>query len=378
MSMKIALKRLTKSDLTIFEFHFRKPENRSKQKSLNLNSDVFVDKLYPRAAGRVAQKGAPMPSVLYGPGVSKGYKVQSTITPRNEIDLNKQKNWRFGGPLIHDPEDTPNRFHVLKPDDLVIMSFNGKLAPERADLLFVAHGHPEDTHLHAALDEFIQVAKKSMVKLSAGDLESVAARVPLPKDHPFPDVVLGGNEEDLQGTLFDSVIAVRRATRGGQRNVSAAELDKARTELQRIGRDGEVLVEAHLAALVSDGVLTEALWVADVNAVAPRDFEVTMPNGYKNSIDVKSTTGPFKHDFHISAAEVAYAADSDDPYIIYRVFELSDEGAKLKMSGDIRRSAQNLKKASDGLPAGYKPDSFSVDPNILTWSDEVQLTRPDE
>lgn len=378
MSNKIALKRLTKSDLTIFECHFRNPNNKSKQKSLNLNSDVFVDQLYPRAAGRVPQKGAPMPSTLYGPGVNKGYKVKSTITPRNEVDLKKQKNWRFGGPLIRDPEDTPNRFHVLEPGDLVIMGFDGDLAPEKANLLFVAHGHPDDGYLHAALDELIPGGKKTMVQLTSGDLEAVAASISLRKGHPFPDVILEGSEEDLQDALFGSVSAVQRATRGGRRSVSATELEQAHTNAQRIGQDGELLVNAHLIALVAEGILIEAVWIADANAAAPLDFRVTMPGGYKTFIDAKSTTGPFNRDFHISAAEVAYAAASDVPYIIYRVFELSDEGAHLRVSDDIRRSAQNLMKALDRLPAGYKPDSFSVDPNTLTWSDEVQLTRSEE
>ena len=43
---KLALKRLTASDLTFFEWHFRN-RNAGNQKAINLNADVFSDQLYP-------------------------------------------------------------------------------------------------------------------------------------------------------------------------------------------------------------------------------------------------------------------------------------------------------------------------------------------
>jgi len=375
MTTKIALKRLTKSDLTIFEWQFRN-RNAGNQKSINLNADVFVDQLYPLADSHVPTEGVPVPVTIYGPGVSNGVRVASTITPKSEAT--NQKNWRLGGPLIHDPVDTPDRFHVLEPGDLVLMSFNGDPIPTEASLVFVAHGHPNEAPLHAALDEFIPGGKRTMVQLASGDLEAVAASVPLPAGHPFPDAVLEGGEADIEDASFGSEAGVRRATGGGRRNVSAAELEQARTNAQRIGRDGEVLVNAYLTALVGAGTLTEATWLADDNAAAPLDFHVTTPNGNGTCIDAKSTTGPFRRNFHISAAEVAYAAASPEPYVIYRVFELNEEGARLRVSDDIRPAAQSLIKSLGGLPKGYKPDSFSVAPDSHNWSDEVPLVWPDE
>ena len=46
MMDKLALKRLTASDLTFFEWHF-KNRNVGNQKAINLNADVFSDQLYP-------------------------------------------------------------------------------------------------------------------------------------------------------------------------------------------------------------------------------------------------------------------------------------------------------------------------------------------
>jgi len=45
MSRKLAVKRLTTSDLTFFEWHF-KNRPAGKQKAINLNADVF-NELYP-------------------------------------------------------------------------------------------------------------------------------------------------------------------------------------------------------------------------------------------------------------------------------------------------------------------------------------------
>ena len=46
MQRRIALKRLTASDLTLFEWQFRN-RNAGNQKSINLNADVFIVQLFP-------------------------------------------------------------------------------------------------------------------------------------------------------------------------------------------------------------------------------------------------------------------------------------------------------------------------------------------
>ncbi len=54
---RFALKRLTDSDLSFFETHFRsKRFGDHRQKGINLNSDVFVDHLYPRAASTMSKR----------------------------------------------------------------------------------------------------------------------------------------------------------------------------------------------------------------------------------------------------------------------------------------------------------------------------------
>lgn len=52
MKKRIVLKRLSASDLTLFEHHFRNTSG-AKQKAFNLDSAVFIDILYPGLPDRM-------------------------------------------------------------------------------------------------------------------------------------------------------------------------------------------------------------------------------------------------------------------------------------------------------------------------------------
>jgi hypothetical protein len=52
---RVAAKQLTSSDLTLFAAQFHKPGQRSKQKAINLNADVFVARFYPGLRDRFAE-----------------------------------------------------------------------------------------------------------------------------------------------------------------------------------------------------------------------------------------------------------------------------------------------------------------------------------
>lgn len=67
-----AVKRLTRSDLTFFEYQFRR-QNAGNQKSINLNADVFIDDIFPYArtiaAGQPHQ--FPVRLQILGPGLRR-------------------------------------------------------------------------------------------------------------------------------------------------------------------------------------------------------------------------------------------------------------------------------------------------------------------
>jgi hypothetical protein len=74
MPAKLAVKRLTGSDLTLFAHQFHTTP-RGKQKAINLNADVFVSEFYP-AIGQspidVPQR-FPIDLYIYGPGLLGEY-----------------------------------------------------------------------------------------------------------------------------------------------------------------------------------------------------------------------------------------------------------------------------------------------------------------
>src|SRR4051794_22770995 len=99
MPRKIAIKRLTASDLTFFRWHFDNQTSGSKQKSINLNANIFIDELYPTLP--LSQRGmagwVPVDLLLFGPGMAGELQIQRKI-----VKGNTYKNWRLNGELVQE------------------------------------------------------------------------------------------------------------------------------------------------------------------------------------------------------------------------------------------------------------------------------------
>src|SRR5690242_10628738 len=121
MPDRIALKRLTASDLTFFEPLFRKLKV-GNQKSINLNADVFVERLYPSLPAQLATIGdvINVTLTLLGPGGAAPCVLSRAITKREAY-----KNWRLNGEFVYDPQDQPGRFDQMAAGDLAIFDFSG-------------------------------------------------------------------------------------------------------------------------------------------------------------------------------------------------------------------------------------------------------------
>ncbi len=97
-------------------------------------------------------------------------------------------------------------------------------------------------------------------------------------------------------------------------------------------------------------------------------------------IDVKTTKQGADQGFHMSLAEVICAAETAGEYRIYRLHGLSDDGATLRISEDIREFARKLLDAhNNGMPEGVIADGFSIaaDAAGLVWSDPITLRATD-
>ena len=174
MTDRIAVKRLTASDLTFFEPLFR-TINAGNQKSINLNADVFIDELYPTLPALVSTLGDVIPVTLtiLGPDSAPAYVISRAVTKRDAY-----KNWRLNGEFVRDPEGETGRFDPLKPGDLALMEFKGDPGPKRLTMVLIAAGSPSDIPVHSALDPLIPGGRKTMVRVSRVGISAAMAAVP--------------------------------------------------------------------------------------------------------------------------------------------------------------------------------------------------------
>ena len=376
MPERIALKKLTASDLTFFEWHFRN-RNAGNQKSINLNADVFVDRLYPTTPGIGDSPVAtpiPVALTLYGPGKKGAYNLARKI-----VKGGSYKNWRLNGEFVYNPDGDPDRFNVLQPDDLALLIFKGDTLPSAVDAVLISASVAEDASLHTELSRLVAVGRRSMIRLGRADLQAAAATASVPPGHPVEQFLSDPEfESAIEDAAHGSDAGSRAVRRRTGRKVTGADLQKARENAERIGRDGEGLVSLFLDRKVKDGEMSSSEWTSDTNAVSPYDFEATDSAGKTIKIEVKSTEGDFGRTVHISAAEIAEAAESKERYDLYRVFGINADGAKLKIAENINTYARSVADSLAALPKGIRPDGFSLDPAALDWGDEIEIERPEE
>jgi hypothetical protein len=373
MAERIAIKRLTSSDCTLFEAVFRKI-GAGNQKSINLNAEILTGQLYPGLTGATASNGneIPLPLSIYGPGGKGAHRLTRKI-----IKNATYKNWRLNGEFIHGPPDDGSRYDDINPGDLAVMAFEGEQTPAAMDLILVAQNAPDDAPLHKALTPLL--ANKSMVAVDPTQIAAAAESAGIPSTHP---IYLAADDPEMDAALEDAAQGGvaglgKLLTNRASRRVSLTDLVKAKARADQTGRDGEGLVNGYLVAELKAGRLGYINWVSDQNAIAPFDFEIGSSTGERTLIDVKSTTGPFENIIHVSLAEVLEASGAI-PYRIYRVFELNEDGGKLRRSEDIGTLARTLKALHEQhMPAGIRIDGFSVSTSILKWSVEELVDRQD-
>lgn len=376
MIERLAIKRLSPSDLTLFEWQF-KNRNAGNQKSVNLNAKVFVDQLYPFLPLVSSETGneVRVSLTLLGPNGKNAYPLARKITKASE----SYKNWRLNGEFIFNPLEDPERFNILEDGDLCLMAFSGDPVPTKLEALFLSARSSRDKQLHARLIGLVpSKGQSSMAVLPANHLSELVGDLPEAKHHPVQRFLV----DDELAAAIESIalgdarpIEKLRKRRG--RSVSALELAKAKKTAERVGRDGEGLVHHYLTQQIDCETLSNIEWVSSVNATAPFDFIAEDNEGNSVRIDAKSTEGPFSRKLHISSAEIEAASDLSIPYVIYRVYGIHEDGAFLRISKPIGGLATSV-QASVKLPDGVSPDSYSIDPDVLEWGNELTLDRPDD
>lgn len=373
---KIAVKRLTDTDLTVFDWHFhnqgawRSGAGEAKQKAINLDKRPFIQQFFPGLAGEDGWPDGrphfPVRLSIYGPEGVGPHLVDRTVSLEH-------KNWRLNG-LIAPPEGDPERFNGLRAGDLVVMAFEGEGYPVEATLVFLESGGEEDAALIAAVDP---PGGRSTVPISPVALDNAAAAAGVSSAHGIRLLLPSLAEEmadegapSFSGTSpFDTPVYMGSA--------SDEALRQARLTSSEIGVRGEEFVNAYLASERTNGEIADFEWVAEDVADSPFDFLVEDEEGWTARVDSKATTGPFENKIHISINEIK-AILEDTPYLLYRVYEMDQiEGeAKLRVCADPKGFVEKVVAVLRELPDGVAATSIRLDTAALTWGPEQAVGLP--
>jgi hypothetical protein len=276
---------------------------------------------------------------------------------------------------VRDPEGETGRFDILTAGDLAIIELVGDPSPQRLTLLLVASKAPIDAALHTALNPLIPGGRRTMVSISRTQLAKAAAATPA--THPIWRLAA---DPEYDAALEDVALGGEKGAETLKKKsghpVSATALAAAKAAAEKNGRDGEALAWVYLKKLKTDGVLQGIEWLSRTNAVSPFDFRTTDMKAVVARIDAKSTTGEFDRRVHMSTAELIEAAGTGR-YDIWRIYQISEDGARLRVARDISSFAKTVLSGLK-LPEGVTMDSISISPSSLKWDDELIIERPDE
>lgn len=359
--LRVAIKQLTASDLTFFAAHFHKPEQRSKQKAINLNADVFVTRFYPGLRDRFTELHFGL--TIVGPNAAPPY-----ILSRKAIRSEGAKNWRLNGELINDPSDQPNRFDDLTAGDIAILAFEGSDVPQHVTLVLISG--TSDSELFSAVSQVVQFkGRQTMHPLRESNLRYLLddTREVYTDFHPLEPLLTAESvEEAIYGSAQTRESVVQSNGRG-----AAVSPESIRRQAIAAGETGQLGEEIFERWLVNAGHSTEEFeWVSKIHGRAAFDFEVMHPHweAVEDSlyVDVKATRGPHESPFHMCVAELRWAS-MNSSYRIARVSSLATQPAEIRILGDVSEVATSILEVFDTkLPGEVRVDSVEISPSVLS------------
>lgn len=359
MLRKLAVKRLTQSDLTIFAWHF-KNQPAGNQKAINLNADVFSSILYPLLSELAIERNGrfSLDLFIYGPGSNVLHNLQRKI-----IKGGTYKNWRLNGEFIYNPIEEPKRYNLLKANDLAVMEFSGSAYPESAKVIFLASEIAEDQVVLEYLSQII--GNKSMAAISPIDLDQILHRISI--DHPMQHL---SSDDELEKAVYSGDIDPDLLLlRPNLRKITKQDFFKAKKSAEESGERGEEIINEFLDRSFNESQIEYFEWVSKVNPIYPYDFIVKYLDGPEILIDIKSTAGSFQNEIYISYNELKQMAAATR-YDLYRVYSINDENAKLRIAQNVKSFAIEILKTLSQLPNGVKSNGVTVLPDKLIFGEE--------
>jgi len=218
-----------------------------------------------------------------------------------------------------------------------------------------------------------------MRQLAEGDLRALVdgSRTAYASPHPLETLLTADNvEEAIYGTAEATQAAVRSDGRG-----VAISPESIRRQAATAGETGQLGEEAFNDWLTQIGHgEDDFVWVSPTHGRAAFDFEVMAAKWEAGRlfIDVKATRGSHEASFHMSAAELRWAAKNKD-YRIARVSSLTSQSAEVRILGGISELATSLVGILDtSLPSHVKVDSVEISHAALPIIHSGIVTREQE
>lgn len=358
---KIAIKRLTDSDLTFFQWHFSNVDRGGNQKAINLNADVFINKLYP-VLPRLVETAFTVDLHIYGPA-----GAPADILARKILKSATYKNWRLNGEYVSNPHHMPNRYNSLVAGDYAILAFEGDLTPDHLKMVLISQSNLLDLNAHTQIANFMGGA--SMRAISANELDVIIGASQVASNHPIRIPEFEAALED--SAMGGGVDASKLEMWVPNYKISKRDLVKARTRADEVGELGEEFVNHALQLELRNNTISHFLWASKDNPIQAYDFVVNSTT----YIDVKSTFGVFNKTLHISINELLHMAYHPD-YRIFRVHDINGENATITMTTPLQLFANNILGSIKHIPQGVRPDSFSVDPAQLPIASKINIHMP--
>lgn len=360
MSRKLALKKLKASDLSFFVPYLNRFPN-TKQKGFNLDQRVIEAALFPTLSDEVEatpDKRAPVALTILGPGGAPAYLLMRKV-------LKQQKNWRLNGEAVANPPGESHRFDGVAPEDIAIMEFSGTSLPSAVKVVLLSATNPMDAATHAAFRDAFP--GESMSLLSEERIEQIIHAANTPLNHPIRDWLDKESLEKLGQGDPDATEWLLKTRKG--RGVTASELKKAKESAEKVGRRGEQLLDYYFESFApTNGIRHE--WVANVNAISPFDFKLTLGDASERHVDAKSTSGPFGGPVHFSLGEIRHALTSGVPYDIHRLYDVTDNRCVMRVARDIAEKLRPIANIVRSLPDGVSADQFSFRPEFFDFDTE--------
>ncbi|MCD2166747.1 protein NO VEIN domain-containing protein [Comamonas koreensis] len=358
MSKKLALKKLTASDLSFFHTYYTK-HPKVAQKGFNLDKKVIETAFFPSLTAVIdslPDQRSPVALTVIGPGGAAPDLLMRKI-------LKQEKNWRLNGEVIYNPDHQPTRYDALLPDDFALLEFSGAGSPNAVKMVLLAAADAGDLSTHAAFAAAFPGG--AMTILSEDQIEQAIRAGNPPVDHPIRDWLDKDLLEDVGrggGEATEKLIIKR-----GARGISASELAKAKANAEAVGHLGEKLLNQHFTLSKPINVASHE-WTSQINAISPFDFKIMRTDGEIRHIDAKSTAGPYSNPIHLSLSEIHHALSSGVPYSLCRLYNVSESGCAFRIAKNIAPLLKPIVDTIKAMPTGVKVDSLSFDPDYFGFA----------